>query len=60
MHSGHKEVSQFRNWLRHIWNDHIEELEGWDKKAPDYTMQDYIKKYKWWLKREYRHQKVCK
>jgi len=43
----------FRSWLRQTWYDHVCEIEQWTARAPDYTPQDYFKKYKWWLWREY-------
>lgn len=55
MDYGHKELSKFRNWLRHVWNAHVEEIENWEHHAPDYSLSDYVKRYKWWLRREYRH-----
>jgi hypothetical protein len=43
----------FRLWLQHTWYDHVIEIEQWTGRAPAYTPQDYFKKYKWWLWREY-------
>ena len=43
----------FRIWLQHTWHDHVTEVEQWTGRAPAYTPQDYFKKYKWWLWREY-------
>lgn len=59
MHSGHdtKELTPFQNFLRHTWNAHVDEIESWEHHVPNYSMQDYFRKYKWWLKREFRHQR---
>lgn len=47
---------KFRQWLHHQWFDHCAEFEGWFKRTPDYTMQDYFNRYRWWLKQQYRKQ----
>lgn len=47
----------FSRWLLEIWAEHIDEVLVWEKKIPEYTAQEYFAKYKWWLRREYRHQK---
>ncbi len=46
----------FRKWLQEMWFDHCEEFEGWFHRQPDYNLREYFNKYKWWLKREYKHQ----
>ncbi len=46
----------FRNWCREKWYEHCNEFEAWFKRQPEYTPQEYFSKYKYWLKREYRHQ----
>jgi hypothetical protein len=46
---------EFRSWLRLKWNEHQAELEFFGQRL-DYDLQHYFNKYKWWLKREYRHQ----
>lgn len=28
---------------------------AWTGKLPTYTASDYFQKYKWWLRREYKH-----
>ena len=43
----------FRLWLQYTWHDHVSEIEQWTGREPAYTPQDYFKKYKWWLWREY-------
>lgn len=46
--------SNFRNWLRLIWLENCQEHENYHELP--YTLQEYWQKYKWWLRREYRHQ----
>jgi hypothetical protein len=45
----------FRFWCREKWFEHCAELESYGQKLP-YSQQQYFDTYKWWLKREYRHQ----
>ena len=45
----------FRAWLQEMWMQHKDELEGLGQKL-DYDLSDYFNRYKYWLKREYRHQ----
>lgn len=47
----------FRNWVRIMWYDHLEELDVYEHKLPNYDIKEYFNKYKYWLKREYKHQK---
>lgn len=44
----------FRHWLRQMWYDYIAECEGYGQ-APSLDPNQYFQKYKYWLKREYRH-----
>lgn len=48
--------SPFRHWVRELWLDNCEEhlIYGEDQ----YTMKQYWDRYKYWLKREFRHQKA--
>lgn len=46
--------SNFRNWLRIIWLENCREHE--DHNELPYTLQEYWQRYRWWLRREYRHQ----
>jgi hypothetical protein len=50
--------SNFRNWLRLIWLENCREHEDHDELP--YTLQEYWQRYKWWLRREYRHQQKNK
>lgn len=45
----------FKNWVRNIWYEHKEEVYEWTGKDPGYAMQEYFAKYKYWLKREFKH-----
>jgi hypothetical protein len=47
--------TEFRLWLYKMWYDHKMEVEAYTSHFPDYLSSDYFKKYKWWLKREYKH-----
>jgi len=49
------EHTQFKNWLRNIWLDNCDEHITYGQLP--YTMEEYWNKYKWWLKREYKHQR---
>jgi hypothetical protein len=48
-------TTSFRFWCREKWYEHISELESYGIIAP-YTQDQYFQMYKWWLKREFRHQ----
>lgn len=49
-------MSEFRLWLIHMWNEHCRELEGYNQPLP-YNSAGYFHKYKYWLKREFKHMK---
>jgi hypothetical protein len=49
----------FRNWLQEMWFQHQAELEGYGQPL-SYDLSEYFNKYKYWLKREYRHQQGAK
>ena len=46
--------SRFRNWVHNLWLENCEE--HFEEHLPAYKSQEYWEKYKYWLKREYRHQ----
>lgn len=46
---------KFRAWLQEMWFQHQAELESYGQSL-DYDLKDYFARYKYWLKREYRHQ----
>lgn len=45
----------FRFWCQLKWYEHIDEMIMMDGEEPSYTSRQYFNKYRWWLKREYRH-----
>jgi len=45
----------FRIWCQNKWLEHLEEHDNWGLPRPAYDSNSYFNKYKWWLKREYRH-----
>lgn len=47
-------MRQFRLWVQEIWLENCEEHLTY--KENPYTIKQYWEKYKWWLRREYRHQ----
>jgi hypothetical protein len=49
-------MSSFRIWLQKIWVQHKEEIYAWTGRMPEYEMNYYVIKYRWWLRREYRYQ----
>ena len=49
-----KKWTHFRNWVHNLWLENCEE--HFESKQPPYHPQDYWNKYKYWLKREYKHQ----
>ena len=52
-------ASNFRRWLQHMWHDHQTESEGYGQPV-SYNLKEYFARYKYWLKREYRHQQGVK
>lgn len=49
-------MSEFRIWITQMWYEHCTELESYGQPVA-YTSTDYFRKYKYWLKREFRHRK---
>lgn len=49
-----KRDDRFRNWLRNIWLENCKEHEEYSELP--YSLKEYWSKYKYWLRREYRHQ----
>lgn len=47
-------TSSFRIWLQNIWLENKEEHQAYGELP--LSMGEYFQKYKYWLKREYRHQ----
>lgn len=50
--------SSFRMWLQEMWYKHLDELESYGERNPQYNSSTYFSMYKYWLKREYRHHQV--
>ena len=53
-----KQISSFRLWLEHTWEKNCQEHEMF-RELP-YTRPEYFRKFKYWLKREYRYQQKLK
>lgn len=47
---------KFRQWCREKWYEHVDECRAWEGVEPTATAQEYFNKYKYWLKREYKHE----
>lgn len=47
--------SDFRLWVQHIWHENTREKEQFHELP--FTMKEYWQRYKFWLKREYKHRK---
>ena len=47
----------FRIWLQEIWMLHKDEYSEMNQLVPEQDLAAYFQKYKYWLKREFRHQK---
>jgi hypothetical protein len=52
---GSMENSDFRRWLHELWLRNCDER--FEYHELPYTQQEYFQQYKYWLKREYKHQK---
>lgn len=50
-------VSTFRHWLYNIWLEHKTEILQLQGQDPDYDLQWYFSKYKWWLKKIYKSER---
>lgn len=47
--------SEFRNWVRLLWLENIQETEGFGQTP--YPLEEYWSRYKYWLKREFKYQR---
>jgi len=54
VNGGSMKQDPFRAWLQNIWMDNKDEHAEMGELAM--PLEEYIKRYKYWLKREYRHQ----
>jgi hypothetical protein len=50
-----KFASSFRHWCQEKWYQHQDELLSYGQPVC-YSAQEYFNRYKFWLKREYKHQ----
>lgn len=50
-----KKPSEFRRWVENIWRENCTECLAW--REQEQPLAQYFSRYKWWLKREFRHQK---
>ncbi len=50
-------MSPFRNWVHHLWIENCEERLLYND-GNRLTEQEYFQRFKWWLRREYRHQTI--
>jgi hypothetical protein len=48
-------MTEFRNWVHNLWLDNCEERVLYCD-GDRLTEQEYFQRFKWWLRREYRHQ----
>ena len=53
-----KKDTKFRGWVRNIWIDNAEER-LMHRELP-YSIKEYWDRYKYWLKREFKHQQRTK
>lgn len=49
------QASAFRLWVQQVWYENCEEHLTYGENP--YKLHEYWNRYKWWLKREYRHQR---
>ena len=47
--------SSFRKWVHDLWLLNCDEHEEYHQ--PKFTQQEYFQMYKFWLKREFKHQR---
>jgi hypothetical protein len=47
----------FKFWIQEMWMQHKDEYMELGMVIPESSAQEYFRKYRWWLKREYKHQK---
>ena len=48
-------MTPFRNWVHNLWLENCEERSLYNN-TEKLSKQEYFQRFKWWLKREYRHQ----
>ena len=50
-----KHTTPFKNWVRELWMQHKDEYSDLKLPIPEKDLEEYFRKYKYWLKREYKH-----
>jgi hypothetical protein len=50
------QVSRFRLWVNEVWRENCEERLTYQQDPA--TIKEYWNAYKYWLKREYKHQRT--
>ena len=48
-------MMSFRNWAHNLWIENCEERQTYSV-GDQLTEQEYFQRFKWWLRREWRHQ----
>ena len=48
-------MPQFRHWVHNLWLDNCEERMLYSN-GDKLSEREYFQRFKWWLRREYRHQ----
>jgi hypothetical protein len=49
-------MTKFRHWVQELWMQHKDEYVDLKLPIPEDDIGEYFQKYKYWLRREYRHQ----
>lgn len=47
---------EFRRWVTELWYENCKEREAWGDSKGCENSTEYFLKYKYWLKREFKHQ----
>ena len=50
------QTGAFRHWVRELWMSNCDERLTYGQDPA--TMKQYWDTYKWWIKREYKHQRL--
>jgi hypothetical protein len=52
-----KKEKPFKFWVQELWMQHKDEYSDLKIPIPERDMREYFQIYKYWLKREYKHQR---
>lgn len=52
-----KKSTTFKRWLTEKWYEHKDEIFDWERRITDETPEHYFKKYRWYLKALYKHER---